>query len=1113
MKIFLNLGLVLVSALASDICYSAASFKAPKMVASSFIVNEIKNDKNGPVEKSIKLEKEGDKYLISIVKSSLEKEFLLQASLVLQLKVPSFHGLRSRIVYFKQRNGKVYMLQANEGQTYVKDFQQSQVIAEYPIIRQTDEAITIDFSAGTQSLYLYGEIAAEGMVYGHDDNIYKVDTQFNYIEEANINEHNQLYIRQISQVDLTDVAIPVEMRYYLSPYEANPSYQKISFNPDSYSKVKFFEANALINENGTTQANAMRFDLSNGKKIRFAISANTPAEYKPGIRAGILYWNAVAGREIIEVVDAPAGITAPDINYNIIQWVKNDNAGYAYADMQADPKTGETLHAQVYLTSVFAVKSKERVMQLLSQMYAEEEPVKEGNPEDDAEEGDAGNHQLYTKETLIAGQNMSVNYTNMTKMIDIADLIKNSETSITDNAFNPFPNIDPNNWSLGLNNLFSKESQRKMRSLLSNAHKKNRVDAKSVGSQLVFNQMHDARVNLVTAEYLNELSTLPEAQLLEVSNNYLTEVVAHEVGHVLGLMHNFAGSMGSDYDIMNREKTMKEFLKNTKVDVNANYSSSVMDYNQWIESTLMGAQIKEGKVFDYDKKAFAVLYSGQDYKKAELPYYCDDIDAEKGLVGCDRFDYGNSHVKYVFKEEFEQIAQLPNKILNYYIGIKTPRKGDAPIAVEDARFPVERYAIELAWTRYLAYHAMTNNSKFLKIERKHNRIDRYNKKEVAKEEQALIANELADLGVAAICPRIQGILEMFYGLKVCDMKTVVQYMKDNTPEDKELTDADATAELSTLGLSLVYEVYGKELKDKLKQATQELLGEKSKSLKGISPNGQEYAFSTNEVEYLKKHTNEIYDELFKDLVERQVLVMNGYPIGSYSDLINIIYHPPSTGWGIIRKDLMKLLFEGKVKTRDGIATLGLARIYEHYFEQVTLAKDKKPEQVNLEGQEISKYSSTKFNLPKYSYTWRARLFAAVPYLTTESEYYALKEKRAVPLYTNFYNFLYDILPFVVNYMSYHVTTHLSYIPSKEIAEWYRDNVIIYFLLREQLPYLDSSRESVVRKRWTKKAEAKKEKEDGGESTDDGETPKDDNHSRSQRSVTESWIERNGLKVN
>ena len=94
----------------------------------------------------------------------------------------------------------------------------------------------------------------------------------------------------------------------------------------------------------------------------------TPKEYKKAIKEGVLYWNKSFGEDVLDVIDAPHGVSAPDFSHNIIQWVDWKTAGFAYADAQMDPRTGEILHAQVFLTSVFAFSSRTKAQKLLNRL-------------------------------------------------------------------------------------------------------------------------------------------------------------------------------------------------------------------------------------------------------------------------------------------------------------------------------------------------------------------------------------------------------------------------------------------------------------------------------------------------------------------------------------------------------------------------------------------------------------------------------------------------------------------------------------------------------------------------------------------------------------------------
>ena len=52
---------------------------------------------------------------------------------------------------------------------------------------------------------------------------------------------------------------------------------------------------------------------------------------------------------------------------------------------------------------------------------------------------------------------------------------------------------------------------------------------------------------------------------LKISQDYIREVVAHEVGHTLGLRHNFAGSLHSNLDLSKKEDVFLDYAKKGKL--------------------------------------------------------------------------------------------------------------------------------------------------------------------------------------------------------------------------------------------------------------------------------------------------------------------------------------------------------------------------------------------------------------------------------------------------------------------------------------------------------------------------------------------------------------------
>ena len=115
------------------------------------------------------------------------------------------------------------------------------------------------------------------------------------------------------------------------------------------------------------------------------------------------------------------------------------------------------------------------------------------------------------------------------------------------------------------------------------------------------------------------------------ANDLLKQVLFHEVGHALGLAHNFKGSLS--LDIHNPQSS---------------FSSSIMDYNQYqLEGEVFpNSNTGEGPLLEYDRQILSVLYnSGADVRPTDpVVPTCNDHEAD-GVEGgvdpfCIRYDAG-----------------------------------------------------------------------------------------------------------------------------------------------------------------------------------------------------------------------------------------------------------------------------------------------------------------------------------------------------------------------------------------------------------------------------------------------------------------------------------------
>ncbi len=662
-----------------------------------------------------------DKNKVSIEKSALKKEFLLQTSMVLQAMAPRFTGMRSRIVFFRQIENKLYLFEASKGLLVAANYPQTLLLAEFAITGETASSISFDFNAGMSRLFTESDWAVRDFNGSQPNTEYRsAKVAFSYIESAQILEQQTLEIQQQAQLEvLTEGGgnqnIPVAVIYYLQPYLPDPTFVA-SEAPANFNQMGFFEVNPQFNSESGNTSYASKLNIN--KPIVYAMSSNTPADYKAAVRDGILYWNKALGKEVIQVIEAPENVFAPNPKYNIVQWVDWDSAGFAYADAQMDPRTGQILHQQIYFTSAWA-KIGQRDPQSFLRVLGEDKPKTKG--------------------------------------------------------------------SIGLKGF----EEQKLCDMDLN-------EQISQGLQAV----------LETAD--------TPAKILKASQDLVREVVAHEVGHTLGLRHNFAGSLAANYELEKREELFKNYLNTGSTPDDLVLSSSVMDYQIPMEAMQAGDQIaKSAKAADYDTKAIQSLYFGKQFEASEWPLFCTDSHVAS-FLDCQRYDAGNSYVEWTSYEGKYLLKSLPKDFLSFFIEAKAPSLGRKPVDVSKVQLnPTSRAQSIL--DNQKNFLSLFNNGRLLSVERKFPYVGPANAEQVR----------------AKVVETVSADIKKFGGLEKIFLTT-------------DLNTAD--------GLQEKFEAYL----------------QNPNILRGTGSNGKAYEFTEQDVVSMKSNAKVFFDRLKKDLVAAEV---------------------------------------------------------------------------------------------------------------------------------------------------------------------------------------------------------------------------------------------------
>ena len=269
-------------------------------------------------------------------KADLGQRFLLQVSFEEQGGREDFRTSRSRVVTFRRQGAVVQMLDVSDSGASTP----MPVLATIPIRSETDTMLDVDLNEGFDTVSSEEDRTGEdyyGRIDRHDDAGLRLTER----KVASLSYHRTTLV--FDQEAVTDAGDRILVHYYLSPYDP-----PADFRPFEMKNLRWFGFYETYPQwrSGTWVLYATKFDVHD--PIVFTLSAAIPPQRRPAVRDGVLYWNRALGKPLIQVIDAPPDIRAPNPDYNVIQWVTSgDYASTSY--IQSDPLTGQILHAHVFV--------------------------------------------------------------------------------------------------------------------------------------------------------------------------------------------------------------------------------------------------------------------------------------------------------------------------------------------------------------------------------------------------------------------------------------------------------------------------------------------------------------------------------------------------------------------------------------------------------------------------------------------------------------------------------------------------------------------------------------------------------------------------------------------
>ena len=338
--------------------------------------------------------------------------------------------------------------------------------------------------------------------------------------------------------------------------------------------------------------------------IRFYVEHTTPVRYRRWIKRGVDYWNqafekvGLVDAIVIEYQDAQSRVhmekDPEDVRYNFIRWLNND-VGTAIGPSRVHPETGQILDADIILTDGWIRHFKFNYHDLMPKIAMEgtspetlawlakhpnwDPRIRLAPPEmasqlhhqfvRRAREPMAGHRMAGADPTLLGDDEFDGLYGSVSQKNGLCMAASGKNLDLA---------IARMNWALALLADEDVEKAKKDKETSKKATEeteKNKQDPKSASDKNKAEEDdEEEESNEEKEEETEEKSAqINEGELLDGMPEWfvgplLADLVAHEVGHTLGLRHNFKASAMMKLDEIN----------SSDVKGNKTFASSVMDY-------------------------------------------------------------------------------------------------------------------------------------------------------------------------------------------------------------------------------------------------------------------------------------------------------------------------------------------------------------------------------------------------------------------------------------------------------------------------------------------------------------------------------------------------------
>lgn len=497
-------------------------------------------------------------------------------------------------------------------------------------------------------------------------------------------------------------------------YKPRPADQRVGYFTTAFSDLSQYddeETRVRYINRWFLEKRDPKIKLSPPKEpIRFYVEHTTPVRYRRWVKAGVDYWNkafekvGLVDAIVIEYQDAESGIhmekDPEDVRYNFIRWLNND-IGTAIGPSRVHPETGEILDADIVLTDGWIRNFKFSYEDLMPKLATEGMSAEtmawlgshpSWDPRVRLAAPESGNflRQQYARQSTMpmAGHAMSMVDHSLIGDDEYDGLFgsvsqKNGFCMAADGRSLDLA-LTRMNWALTLSDDKADEKEKEDKEKMKQeAGEKEKAGDKSDDAKSDDEKDDDDDDDDSDDEDSDKESDKDDDEESDADKALvdgmpewfvgplLADLVAHEVGHTLGLRHNFKASALLTLDEINSEA-----VKGKKT-----FTASVMDYSP------INYRYETGEV----QGDYAMIDIGPyDFWAIEYGYTQDSKDLEKILERCSepelqyatdedtngpdplarRYDFGADPLDYA-DEQMKLIRLYRERILEKFV-----KKGD-----------------------------------------------------------------------------------------------------------------------------------------------------------------------------------------------------------------------------------------------------------------------------------------------------------------------------------------------------------------------------------------------------------------------------------------------------